>query len=305
MKAVVLSDGRPGHFHQSTALCQHLGLDYDICEIEIPSKIHRVFSHLFDRIGIHTTSLFRQKGEIPAADIVVSAGSRTYYPNKCIAKKFGAKSVAILAPRGYNWDFDALIVPDYDDPPEQDNVVTLPINLSYTKEDLITEKIHEFQKRFPSHTPTSHKVGILLGGDNKAGQMNPAEIASQLDSIQKNHPQSEVWVTTSRRTPQEVERDLKTRNFSYLHLYSDEPYNPIPAFIHLCDHLYVTTDSTSMLSECVSSGKAKVSLIQTACSPKHRAMVENLKQRNLIDTDQKIDISPYIQKVRKILNLYV
>jgi mitochondrial fission protein ELM1 len=135
--------------------------------------------------------------------------------------------------------------------------------------------------------------------------MDPKEICDQLDNILQTHLSAEIWVTTSRRTPKQVEENLKSRSIDYLHLYSEEPYNPIPAFIHLCDHLYVTTDSTSMLSECVSSGNAQVSLIHTACSPKHQEMVKSLQRRNLIDTDQKIDISPYIQKVRKILNLHV
>ena len=79
---------------------------------------------------------------------------------------------------------------------------------------------------------------------------------------------SEIWVTTSRGTPEAVENDLKSRNFAnFCSSSSEEPYNPIPAFIHLCDHLHVSTDSTSMLSECVSSGNAKISLIHTAALP--------------------------------------
>ena len=299
--ALILSDGKPGHFHQSIALCQHLGLPYETCEVAFPSPIHRILSHVFDACGIYSAFPFRTQSTLPSADIVISTGSRTYYANKVVARKLGAKSVAILAPRGYQWNFDALLIPDYDHPPKQDNVIPLPINISYMAPELIEEKVNEFRQRHEPKTSQAPKVGILLGGDNKAGKMNPQQISLQLDQIQQKHPDSEIWVTTSRRTPQDVEADLRTRDFAYRHLYSEEPYNPIPAFIHLCDHLYVSTDSTSMLSECVSSGKAKVSLIETTCSEKHKALANNLQKLNLIDTDQKIDISECLQKLNHLL----
>jgi len=299
--ALILSDGKPGHFHQSIALCQHLGLPHKICEVAFPSRIHRLLSHAFDACGVYSTFPFRTQRTPSNADIVISTGSRTYYANKVTAKKLGAKSVAILAPRGYQWNFDALLIPGYDHPPKQNNVIQLPINISYMAPELIEEKVNEFRQRHEPKTAQVHKVSILLGGDNKAGRMNPQEISHQLNQIQQKHPDSEIWVTTSRRTPQDVEADLRNRNFAYRHLYSEEPYNPIPAFIHLCDHLYVSTDSTSMLSECVSNGKAKVSLIETTCSAKHKALASNLKQLNLIDTDRKIDISEYLQKLNHLL----
>ena len=304
-KAIILSDGKPGHFHQSIALCKHLGVPFEICEVEFPSGFMRGLSHLLDCFGIHSSKIFSLKSDIQGADLVVSAGSRTYYGTKTLAKQLNAKSIAILAPRGYRWNFDVLLIPDYDHPPEGKNVVSLPVNLSYMEEDEICKKVEEFQQRHKVPDQNVGKVGILLGGDNKAGKMNPNEIASQLDTILERHSEDEIWVTTSRRTPKAVEDDLKSRGFAYLHLFSEEPYNPIPAFIHLGNHLYVTTDSTSMLSECVSNGSSTVSLIQTTCSAKHRSMVENLKKRNLIDTNRKIDISQAIHKIRTLLNFHV
>ena len=298
--ALILSDRKPGHFHQSVALCQHLEWDHKVCEIEIPSAFHRVLSHFLDSLSIHSQLPFRLSEEPSPCDIIVSAGSRTYYANKVLARKLKAKSIAILAPRGYRWNFDALIIPDYDNPPRQENVISVPINLSYVEPELIEEKVQEFYQRHSPRPNPVPKIGILLGGNNKAGNMNPQKIGQQLNQIEQNHPGSEIWVTTSRRTPPEVETDLRQRKFAYRHLYSEEPYNPIPAFIHLCDHLYVTIDSTSMLSECVSSGKAKVSLIKTTCSAKHQALANNLSQLNLIDTDRKIDISEYLQQLKNL-----
>ena len=53
-RALVISDGKPGHFNQSIALCNHLGLDYEIIEVAFRSKAHKALSYLLDRIGIYT-----------------------------------------------------------------------------------------------------------------------------------------------------------------------------------------------------------------------------------------------------------
>lgn len=295
-KTLILSDGKPGHFHQSIALCQHLGLEYEICEVEVPTSFHRVLSHVFDFLGIYSNLTFRTKSPVPKASIILSTGSRTYYANKTIAREQQAKSVAILAPRCYRWNFDALLVPEYDNPPSKVNILSLPINITYAEKEMVTKKIKDFHSRYTPKSRRSLKVGILIGGDNKAGKMDPTEISAQLDQIQASHKGSEIWVTTSRRTPEAVEKDLKLRNFDYLHLFSEEPYNPIPAFIHLCDHLYVSTDSTSMISECVSSGNAKVSLINSTCSKKHQRMIKNLKRLEVIGTSKKLNM-PFQYKI--------
>ena len=38
-------------------------------------------------------------------------------------------------------------------------------------------------------------------------------------------------------------------------------FNPLPAFIATCDHLYLTADSASMISEAVSFGSASVNIL--------------------------------------------
>ena len=49
--------------------------------------------------------------------------------------------------------------------------------------------------------------------------------------------------------------------FDYKLEFSQNNYNPIPAFIELCKNLYITDDSTSMISEAVSYGKSNVYII--------------------------------------------
>ena len=258
-RALVLSDGRPGHFNQSIALCRHLGVEFEVVEVTFLSSLTRVLSHVFDLFGLHSTSLFHV-GEFDGAfQMVVSTGSRTYYANKVLAARLGAQTVAVLAPRGYRWNYDCIVVPEYDAPKPLANVVTTPVNMTYLDEQLVAEKVVEFRHRHSAGGKPAW--GVIVGGDSAGSKMDVGKMAEAMDRIEAMRTGGELWVTTSRRTPTEIETDLRRRSIDFLHLYSEESYNPIPAFVELCDRLFVTADSTAMLSECVTAGSAAVDVL--------------------------------------------
>ena len=160
----MLSDGRPGHFNQSIALCRLLGVAFEVVEVAFRSGLARTVSHLFDFFQLHSESLLRV-GEFDAdCQLVVSAGSRTYYANKVLAAKLGARSVAVLAPRGYRWDYDCLVIPDYDAVKPLPQVVTTPVNLSYLDERLVAKRVAEFRERHPAGDKPAW--GVIIGGDS-------------------------------------------------------------------------------------------------------------------------------------------
>ncbi len=76
-RALIISDGKPGHFNQSVAFCKHLGLDYEIIEVAYKSKTHKALSYLLDRLGIYTQRLYASslKPHASCLDLIVSTGS--------------------------------------------------------------------------------------------------------------------------------------------------------------------------------------------------------------------------------------
>ena len=278
----MLSDGRPGHFNQSIALCRLLGVAFEVVEVSFRSGLARAVSHLFDFFQLHSESLLRV-GEFDAdCQLVVSAGSRTYYANKVLAAKLGARSVAVLAPRGYRWDYDCLVIPDYDAAKPLPQVVTTPVNLSYLDERLVAKRVAEFRERHPAGDKPAW--GVIIGGDSARSKMDAGKMATTMDRIEAIRAGEELWVTTSRRTPAAVETDLRGRPVGFLHLYSEEAYNPIPAFVQLCDRLFVTGDSTAMLSECVTAGSAAVDVLLVAnkTEAKQHRFVRRLAKRGAV-----------------------
>ena len=311
-KALIISDGKPGHFNQSIALCRHLGLDYEVQEVAY-RKGGKALSYLIDRLGIHTEKLYSVSSfQFPVSrfDLIVSTGSATYYANKLMARKLGIPNVAILHPKGYRLDFGHILCPAYDHPPKRPNITELPLNLCAADPGFFAEKAREFGTLHPKGKPA---VGIIIGGANAVSTIDPDTIQIQLENIMGLTEGMERWVTTSRRTSPEVEQLIDALPFDYKLINSRDPYNPVPAFIQLCDRLFVTSDSASMVSECASFGTAKVEVLmnrQTKSPNKFEELIQGLEKRGAVhifdgtlgNADQKVELGRLLRDATMALS---
>lgn len=310
-KALIISDGKPGHFNQSVAFCRHLGLDYEIREMAYKSRAHKALSYLLDHLNIYTQKLFTAPIPQPAAcALIISAGSTTYYANKLVARKSGLPNIGILYPHGYRLDFSHIFCPAYDHPPGRDNITELPLNLCAADESFFAEKADEFRQRHPQNKPA---VGVIIGGGSAVSEIDPAQIRRQLDQLFQCSEGCERWVTTSRRTPPEVEQIVESFPFDYTLINSRETYNPVPAFIALCNRLFVTSDSASMISECASFGQADVEILMTRQrkSPnKFEELIQGLEKHGAVhifdgtpgEAGKKINVAPLLNPVKVLLD---
>lgn len=302
--ALIVSDGKPGHFNQSIALCKHLGLAYEILEVAYRKRSFKALSYALDRLGLYSAKLFsRFTFHASRFDLIVSTGSATYYANKLLARKLNLPNIAILHPNGYRLDFSHIFSPAYDHPPRRTNITELPLNLCAADPAFFREKAAEFSQRHAQEKPAA---GIIIGGPNAVSEIDPAEIDRHLERIFAATDGMERWVTTSRRTPAAVEKIVEQYPFDYALINSRDPYNPIPAFIQRCDRLFVTSDSASMISECASFGTAKVEILvnrQLKTPNKFEELIAGLAARNAVhcfdgtlgNAATKIDLGPLLR----------
>jgi mitochondrial fission protein ELM1 len=325
-RALIISDGKPGHFNQSVAFCKHLDLEHETVEVAYKSKNHKALSYLLDHLRIYSGSLFATnltrsgaggttattngsgKPQTSNLDLIVSAGSTTYYPNKVMARKLKTPNIAILHPKGYRLDFSHIFCPAYDHPPKRGNITELPLNLCAADESFFNQKAGEFREK---HTPEKPAAGIIIGGPNAVSDIDPGKLKKQLEQIFALTNGMERWVTTSRRTPPEIETLIEDLPFDYMLINSQDPYNPIPAFIQLCDRLFVTSDSASMISECASFGTARVEVLmnrQLKSPNKFEELIHGLEKQNAVhvfngnlgSADTKIDLKDSLNKAMEI-----
>lgn len=295
MKLWVLSDGRMGHVNQSIALAKHLGARYEIIPVTFTCKAYKLLSYVLDFFKIYTTSLFKLGVALPEqGDRIVCAGSGTYYAAKTLSKQHGIKAITMMLPKGYRYDFDLMFAQTHDNPPQQDTIITLEANFSFIEPKGL-------------FTPRIQTVGVIIGGNNAHFTMDTARLQTQLDFIFYAFKGYDIAVTTSPRTPKEIETLLENYPFAYRVLFSQNPINPIADFLEHCEFVFITMDSTSMISEAISYGKSCVEILPLSHEKKNKffTMAHHLEEEKyahifdgtLGNHHRKIDFGFFAQKV--------
>jgi mitochondrial fission protein ELM1 len=298
-RALIFSDGKPGHRNQAIALARHLTLPFDTVEVHFRRRLSKVISYPLDHLHLYWSGLFSLSSSIDAVYcLLIAAGSESYYAAKTIGKSRDIPVVAVMLPKGYRYnDFDLIVAQNHDLPPQRDNILTLPINLSYVDP---PGQIARQQGQ--------HYVAFIIGGDSPHGVLDTRQLIIQIESIMAELPGHKFWLTTSRRTSKEVETSLKNMPFDHAIYYSESQVNPIADFLKFSDYVFITADSTSMISEAVSYGEAYVEVL-----PLHRSNSSNTKADKLILTlaehsclhiydgqvgkaNAKVDIGDFINK---------
>ncbi len=284
MSILIISDKKPGHFNQSIAFAKLKGLDYDILEISL-TPFQKLLSYVLDNLNIYI-NLPNIKISNTNYQAIVSTGSLTYYANKYLSKKLGIPSVAIMLPKGFRFtNFDYILSSEHDNPPKLNNIISLPISLSFSEPKGYIKKSDQ------------NSVGIIIGGNNSIFTMDRKSIKKELDNIFKSYPKHLKYITTSRRTPKEIEKLIEKYNFDYKLIYSKKPnINPIPDFLTICDELFVTIDSTSMLSEAKANSNAKLHIIKLPSQKKGTKFHKLVKNIEILNG--KFDFTSYLERVK-------
>lgn len=308
-KALILTDGKAGHENQSKAFARALGCEFDLVPVAFKSKFAKVLSYLLDNLGIHTPRLFTYQLPTTNYQLIIGTGSGTFYAAKTLAKRLGIPCGVVLYPRGYRIStFDCILAPAFDSPKPAPNVIPIPVNLVAADADFYAAGVKAFRERHPDTGRPA--VAVIVGGPNKCSTMTPEWMRKQLESIFTDHRTErgdstalpEFWVTTSRRTPPEVEAVVDSFPFDYKLLYSKDHFNPIPAFVSLASHLYVTAESTGMLSEACSFGTAEVHVMDNLKPGPHkfRRFAEACAARGA----EKADLTPAFAAAKRLLGFH-
>ena len=292
-RILILSDDRTGHLNQSLALAKYMGMPYDILSVKFKYPWYKPLSYILDQLGINTEKLFDIRID-KKYDLIVGSGSSVSYAVKVLAEKTDTRSVVMMLPRGYRYTFDIIFAQSHDNPPKQNNIIEIPANFSYIE----PEGLYEANRK---------SIGIVIGGDNKIFNMDPETLKKQLDFIKQYYHGYEIAITTSPRTSKEIESLVKDYGFDYEVIYSESSVNPIPDFLEQCETVFITGDSTSMISEAVAYGESNVIVLplESKSNNKFTRFISSLAREGYLhifdgtieEKNKKIDFLSYMQKV--------
>ena len=309
-RILLLTDGKAGHENQSRAFARALGRDFDLVKVAFRGKAAKTLSYIADIAGIGCLGLVdgvevfaKEKApEGPRYAAVIGTGSGTFYAAKTLARRLGAKCGVVLYPRGYRIaGFDCILAPAFDRPAKAANVIEIPANLVANDAAFYENGVAAFRERHSG--PTDDLVGVIVGGPNKCSTLDAGWMKARLDEIFAANAGAQLCVTTSRRTPPDVEAAVDSYPWAYKLVYSRDHFNPIPAFVSLAKRLYVTAESTGMLSEACTFGSAEVVALDNLKPGPHkfRRFVEDLRAAGYVDGARKIDLSAQFAAAKKLL----
>ena len=285
MRAILLSDRKPGHYNQSLGVIEQLPeCEYHWIDVKFRSKqrdnLLRVLMRLFGgfrwprrlikaclRMALQRDTL--EEIYAVAPDFILSTGSSVAAPNLLIGQLLDAKTVTCRRPSPVGTHhFDLAILPRmYWSRRDRANVCkTLgvpnrvrPEKLGAQRKELQTDLGLSDQKR----------IGVLIGGEDRYDTITETTATRLIEVLQQFATKwdSQLLLTTSRRTPHSVEKLISKRLSNAQHCpilvlaHSENSLtDPVGTIFALSDVIVVTEDSFSMVCEAASSGKRVIIL---------------------------------------------
>lgn len=285
MRAILLSDRKPGHYNQSLGVIERLPeCEYHWIDVKFRSKqrdnLLRVLMCLFGGFRLPRwlikacLHIVLQRDTLEtiyavAPDFILSTGSSVAAPNLLIGQLLDAKTVTCRRPSPVGIQhFDLAILPQmYWSRRNRINVCKIlgvpnrvrPEKLEMQRKELQTDLDLSDQKR----------IGILIGGEDRYDTITETTADRLIEVLQgfATKRDSQLLLTTSRRTPLPVENLISKRLSNAQHCPilvlahgKNSLTDPVGTIFALSDVIIVTEDSFSMVCEAASSGKRVIIL---------------------------------------------
>ena len=214
----------------------------------------------------------------PWPDLLITCGRRSAPYAAALKRASGGAilTVHIQDPRAFRSAFDLIIAMDHDSLVERPGVIKVPTALHDLTQPSLDEAGAAWKDRF---TALGHPVaGVSIGGDLRGRPFSLADASRLIAGLRRLRQEGNVAlaITPSRRTPQAV-RELLQETFGAdpgVFIWDRTGANPYRAILALSDRLVVTTDSVSMVSEAIASGRPTE--LFDLDFPRHRGFVQKL-----------------------------
>jgi mitochondrial fission protein ELM1 len=327
---LVLVDGKTGHLRQLESLikvikevAEEKNYEFNIKKVKIVFKNR--FMKGFQVFCTTLASRYHCRGclwclrrtldrssyeelERTFADIVVSCGSSTAYVNFVLSSELKAKSMHIMRPGLLSTKrFDLVIMPEHDSAPKRRNVIVTKGSLNLIDDEYLKEQTENLLQISNFKFQTSNlKIGLLIGGDTKDFRLSEELMVILVKELKKliYELNANILVTTSRRTPKEIELLVKKEflnepRCSFLVIANEKNLTfAVGGILGLSDMVVISPDSVSMISEAASSGKYVIVFKQKDIPKRKRLFLENLEQAGFI---RIVNVDGIYSEVKDIL----
>lgn len=249
LKAILLTQGMHGMVSQAEGLAKALGLSYKHQTINL-KPFWNLIPPKFSPIS---ENLIKDKF-VCDSKIIISCGRKSVIPSIALKKRLGKEifTIHIQNPKVSLNHFDLIISPEHDNM-KGDNVISTTGAIHY----LTKKEIKENSNYLGLEKEKKKLVAFIIGGPNKYYAYSEKIIHQTFNKVKTlfTPDKYRIIVIPSYRTPAKViKKAYDTFNFNH-HVVKDVDKRAYLSALSISDHIVVTCDSTSMISEAAITGK--------------------------------------------------
>jgi uncharacterized protein len=249
LKAILLTQGMHGMVSQAEGLAKALGLSYKHQTINL-KPFWNLIPPKFSPIS---ENLIKDKF-VCDSKIIISCGRKSVIPSIALKKRLGKEifTIHIQNPKVSLNHFDLIISPEHDNM-KGDNVISTTGAIHY----LTKKEIKENSNYLGLEKEKKKLVAFIIGGPNKYYAYSEKIIHQTFNKVKTlfTPDKYKIIVIPSYRTPAKViKKAYDTFNFDH-HVVKDVDKRAYLSALSISDHIVVTCDSTSMISEAAITGK--------------------------------------------------
>ncbi len=249
LKGLLLTEGMHGMISQVEGLAKALNLDFIHEKIElnnfwkmIPPKITPVQNFVF-------------KNNIDKKfNILISCGRKSVIPSIFLKKKLGKRilNIHIQDPKVSLNNFDFVVAPEHDGINGK-NVITSKGAIHYIRDNELTDNMNYLKPKLKKEKI----ITFIIGGPNKYFNFDiniVEKIFLKIQNIFVKNGYQLIFIP-SMRTPKKIIESAKNFFDENQVIVTDVDKKAYLSSLILADHIVVTCDSTSMISEAATTGK--------------------------------------------------
>ena len=249
LKAILLTQGMHGMVSQVEGLAKALGLSYKHQTINL-KPFWNLIPPKFSPIS---ENLIKDKF-VCDSKIIISCGRKSVIPSIALKKRLGKEifTIHIQNPKVSLNHFDLIISPEHDNM-KGDNVISTTGAIHY----LTKKEIKENSNYLGLEKEKKKLVAFIIGGPNKYYAYSEKIIHQTFNKVKTlfTPDKYRIIVIPSYRTPAKViKKAYDTFNFNH-HVVKEVDKRAYLSALSISDHIVVTCDSTSMISEAAVTGK--------------------------------------------------
>ena len=249
LKATLLTQGMHGMVSQVEGLARALGLSYKHQTI----KLKPLWSLIPPKLTPISENLITEKF-VCDSKIIISCGRKSVIPSIALKKRLGNEifTIHIQNPKVSFKHFDLIISPEHDNI-KGDNVISTTGAIHY----LTNKEIKKNSNYLGLAKEAKKLVAFIIGGPNKYYTFSDELIHQTFNKVKTlfTPDKYKIIVIPSYRTPTEViKKAYDTFNFNH-HVVKRVDKKAYLSALSISDHIVVTCDSTSMISEAAITGK--------------------------------------------------